>query len=311
MDQYGLMKALTACILFAAFESSSGNRDGAIPHVVHSRKLVEQYRRTDDDRHAQSDQLDAFPIGLDVIEPLVAHYEVQVGEFNHEEHPEGMINTFDLSGKLTFQRLADARASLELAIGNLSILCMTMLDCDTAEYSAAMTQKRKYSAWLLDWDRAFSSYLVRNREDLDGPTMAGCRLLKAHQVAGLILAGADQAQGEEAWETFTPEFKVIVDLISEIVQSLPKRSVASEAPHTPYLSTSMGMTEPLYVAATRCADPVIADQARTLLTKLPLSEGAHSSWKVSFIEQTLCAATGKQYCPAPSTSSTSVSSPVP
>ncbi|KAK3701870.1 hypothetical protein LTR37_015181 [Vermiconidia calcicola] len=244
------MRALTAYILFAAFESLSGNRDGAVPHVVHSRKLVEQYRKTDDDRRAQPDQLDAFPIGLDVIEPLVAHYEVQVGEFNREEHPEGMINTFNLDGKLTFQRLADARTSLELAIGYLSILCMTLQDSHTAKYTAARKEKRKYSAWLLEWDRALSSFLVRNREDLDSPTMAGCRLLKAHQVAGLILAGADHTQGEEAWAVFTPEFKIIIDLVSEIVQSLPKRSAVSEAPYTPFFCTSMGMTEPLSLILT-------------------------------------------------------------
>jgi len=134
-----------------------------------------------------------------------------------------------------------------------------------------------------------------NTPRLDRNILQSCRLLKAHQVAGKVLAILDYDEGEEGWKRYTPEFKIIVDLVAEISTDIPKRTIASRPPQTAYLSRGMGLTDPLDCTATSCTEPAIARKARCLLTKLPQSEGACLSWKIEFIKANLGAATGKHH----------------
>ena len=295
VSQCDLMRALTASVLFACFESLSGNRNGAVPHIVHSRRILEQEKK-DQLEQNHSRLSESFPVKLDIVKPLVAHLEVQIGSFVYESNPDGLMNTFNLDDSLEFSRLSDARESLERAIANMSMLIWDLeAHHSFDDVAAAARERSEYFAWLRGWDSAFSNYLAQQGVTLDKETMNGCRLLKAHQLAAMTLAGADYMLGEEAWASFIPQYAAIVKLIAEIVDTLPKRGVTSEPPQTPYLSATMGMTEPLYCTATRCSDPTIAMKAKSLLTKLPLNEGAHSSWKISYIEKTLCAATGRYH----------------
>ena len=290
MSQHDLMRALTASVLFASFESLSGNRDGAIPHVVHSRRLLEQYKSNQKD----SNGFDTFPVDLDIIEPLVAHYEVQIGSYVYESDPEGMIKDFDPDVALEFHRLADARVSLERSIANLSIVLWSLHDHHGPEDVAAVAKKKaKYASWLKRWDTAFSNLLAKNSANFDRETVDGCRLLKAHQVAVTTLTDVDYYQGEQGWAAFNPRYQIIVDLIGAIIDNLPKRGLSAQAPQMAYISSAMGITEPLYLTSTRCTDAVIAEKARSLMKKLPQNEGVHSAWKTEYIEKTLCAATGK------------------
>ena len=285
-----LMRTLTASILFASFESLNGNREGAVPHVVHSRRLLEQYKKN----HWKTGVEQDLPVDLDTIEPLVAHYECQIGDFAHEEAPVGMMNTFSLAAPLDFTRLADARVSLEQSIANFSIVTWSLRAHHSVEdLKAVAIQKLRYSKWLQKWEAAFALFLETNRSRLGREALDGCRLLKAHHTALKTLVDVDYSQGEVAWAAFTPRYNIIVDLISTIVDNLPKRGLTTQAPQLPYLSATMGMTEPLYCTASRCADHVIAGRARALMQRLPLNEGIHSSWRVENIEKVLCAATGK------------------
>lgn len=82
-DQHDLKRALTAAVLLACFESVAENREGAIPHVVHARRLLEQYKQRHSNKGPASTGA-VFPIDVDVVEPLVTHYEVQVGGYADE-----------------------------------------------------------------------------------------------------------------------------------------------------------------------------------------------------------------------------------
>ena len=299
MSQHELMRALTASILFASFESLSGNREGAVPHVVYSRRLLEQYKSNLRDFNG-SHRSDSFPVDLDIIEPLVAHYEVQVGGYIFESNPDGMIYTFDPNAVPEFRTLSDARVPFERATASLGMVCWSLEDDRTPEaIASAAEKKQQYSAWLQRWDTAFSAFLAKNSATFDKETIDGCRLLKAHHEAVTTLAEVDYAQGEKGWAVFTTRYQAVVDLISAIIENMPKRGVSTPVPQAPYLSSTMGMTEPLYCAATRCTDPEISERARALMRKLPQSEGIHSSWRTEFIEKTLCAATGKYHTPSP------------
>ena len=290
------MRALTACVLFASFESLSGNREGAIPHVVHSRHLIEQHKK----RYGCCGRGLEFPINLETIEPLVAHYETQIGNFVYEDDPNGMTNVFDVRAPLKFYSLADARISLEQAMANLGVIVWSLREQHSPEdLEVVASSKAEYATWLHRWEAGFKVLLAQESSTFDQDKLDGCRLLKAHHLAMSTLAHVDYTLGELGWAAFTPEYQAMVDLMSTIVDNLPKRGLSARAPHLPYLSSSMGMTEPLYCVASRCTDIAIAENARSLMKKLPLSEGVHSTWKISFIEKTLCAATGKPYSDGP------------
>ena len=294
LDHHDLMRALTASVLFACFESLSGDKEGATPHIVYSRLLLEQQK--DYKNRIESQQLDDFPVRLSIIEPVVAHYETQVGVFVGEQSPDGLMNTFNLHDSIEITTITDARVTLERAIANLSIVCWDLSEhYSNDDIVAATKQKLEYTSWLKRWDVAFSAFLAQNNASIDRESMNGCCILKAHQLAGSALAGITYWQGEEGWSAFTPEFTSIIDLISEVLESTPKRGFTHQPPHTPYVSATMGMTEPLYVTASRCVDLAVAERAKKLISKLPLSEGAHSSWKRAFIEKALCAVTGKHH----------------
>ena len=61
LKQGDLMRALTASVLFASFESLTGNKEGAIPHVIHSRRLVEQLKTSQSSPNRSHD----FPVVLE------------------------------------------------------------------------------------------------------------------------------------------------------------------------------------------------------------------------------------------------------
>lgn len=139
-----------------------------------------------------------------------------------------MIKTFNLRVPLEFNRLADARVSLESAIASLSVVYWNLErnHCDE-DVRAAEELKSEYSGWFQAWDHKFSIFLSRERLNLDGDTLDGCRLLKAHQLAASILASVTYGNGEGVWSSFVPQFRAIVELIAEILKNLPKKGPAS------------------------------------------------------------------------------------
>ena len=293
MTDTDIMRALTASILFFAFESLNGNRDAAIPHVIHSKRLVEQHARLL--RHRPNRRrYKCYPVDIEVIRPLVAHYEVQIGDRSVGDVLEGQLEGHDFDKPIIIENLADARVPLEHAIGSLGVV---IGDLGNAEYDEDLIadKRAEYGAWFLLWEQAFSSFLAKEQAGLDRASMNGCRLLKAHQTAAYIMSAVEHGKGEDAWARFTPEFDTITRLVDECLESMPKRGLHLNPPQSAYFSSSMGMMEPLYMTASRCAQPDIAERARLQLSKIPTNEGAQSSWRCSFVESVLCAVTGKQY----------------
>ncbi len=293
-----LIRAVTVSVLFAEFESTDGNRDGAIPHVSYSRRLLDQVKtlKTRNDYHGRPSYSEAVPV--EHLEPLVAHFEVQTGAYSYIAGEEALNAVFDTKDLGSFDTLGDARIVLERAVASLGVLVVSTegrdLD-DAAQVTGLQSVKLEYVRWLQQWETAYSSLLTCLRTELNAEMLDGCRVLKAHHVAATVVAETDITKGEAQWQDFAPHCKAIVGLAAEVVERLPNARVTAQVPQVPYISSTMGLTEPLYVAATRCHDPTIANHAKVLLHRLPLNEGAHSSWRLDLIERTLCACTGKPW----------------
>lgn len=282
------MRALTAAVLFACYENMDGKRDAAVPHIVYARRLAKQCK--------DSKERSTYPTAMISVEPLIAHYEVQLGDYFGDAVPEGHLPGLDLLLPLKFSTLVAARVPLEKAIAELTSVMYTLQKRHRPiDITKVAARKANYADWLMRWDEAFTKLLAATRGEQDRETVNSCRILKAHQLAALILARLDYSSGESAWQAFDADFKAILDLLAEVLAAQPKKVTATSAPQTAYFSPGMGITEPLYCVATRCADMDIAGKAKSLLGRLPPNEGAYSAWRTSFIEAHLCGATGKRY----------------
>lgn len=205
-----------------------------------------------------------------------------------------MIKKFTLSDPYKINRISDARVSLEGAVASLSVVFWNLqMDHTAAAVAAAERQKADCVEWLQEWDRKFTVFLSRGQHNLDKDSINGCRLIKAHHLAISIAAAVPYDKGEGVWSTFTSQFRSIIELLEEILDSSPKKGPASPVPQTPYISATMNMTEPLYCVLSRCTDPETIGRAKKLVGKLPMNEGIHSEWRTAFVEKALCAATGK------------------
>ncbi|KAK4959865.1 hypothetical protein LTR10_002753 [Elasticomyces elasticus] len=289
-----MLRTLTASILFACLESMQVERKAAVPHIVSARRLFKQYKVNYERSYGQEGT--KYPTRPREMDPLIAHYEVQLGDSSNDSLPSDAYHGPDLALPLNITSIMAARIPLERALAACSndISMLGKLG-DAASANAIAAKKTTYRQWFVCWDLAFARFLSLNVSQLDGETLNASRLLKAHQTAAIVLTSVEYGVGEVAWAAFTEEFRAIVALVTEIVASRPRQKLASQAPQTAYFSTSMGITEPLYCAAARCVDPAIARRARILLDRLPQNEGAHSPWRISFIEMMLCAATGKHH----------------
>lgn len=295
MKEGEIMRALTASVLFLCFENMTGNRNAAVPHILHARRLAEQCRQLRDANLMPKNQ-PSFPLKLDTIDPLVIHYEIQLESVVRDAVPPERFHIFDATKPTRIRNVADARLSLKRAIGSLFTLILGLEDNhDPASVTAVARKKAPYVSWLKRWDESFTDYLARETYQLDSETFNSCRLLKTHHAAATTLASVDYAQGEAHWALFDPHFRTITRLSAEIIDALPKRGLPSQPPQTRYLNPGMGLTEPLYLAAARSADPAIVQQANSLLARLPSNEGAYSSWRLQFLELNLSAATGKHH----------------
>jgi hypothetical protein len=293
-----VLRALTASVLFSCFEALNDNACAALPHLIHARKIVDHCKVKRDDQDSRKLSR-AFPTNYETIEPLLVHFETQVESrgFEHQFGPETpCISGLDPSKQVVITRVSDAKVHLERAIAKLGGAVLTLLDSPTPEQRAKVSETKALMVIYIDrWDAAFTDFLARNNESLDAADHQACRLLMAHKIAAHTLAAVPHGSGEEVWSSFNEDFSTIVSLIEQMLAALPKRGpAASPPPQTPYLNPSMGMTEPLYVVCARCTDPTTVQKAKELWHRLPHNEGAWSSWRISFLEANLCAATGKK-----------------
>lgn len=297
----GLVRAMTASVLFACFENINRQRGQAVVHVQHCNKILAQLKALRKRLEAHSEG-EAMPINFELLEPLIAHYGYQNDHYilagQVEEDTTDLIEyDLDESGRPVFKTLGDARIMLTGAIARLSVEIVKLEDSKRTAKDVAdvALTKSRYSDFLWRWDLSFGRFLNRPGKSLRSADLDGCRILRAHLLAGSTLADINFVQGEQGWGIFEARYKTIVQLLEEVSGTLPTRTVSLEAPQEPHLSATMGPVEPLYLVATRSLDITVAQRARVLLAKLPLNEGAQSKWRIDFMERILCACTGRPF----------------
>lgn len=156
---------------------------------------------------------------------------------------------------------------------------------------------------LKQWAEAFEPILQsRTAPGVTHQEKAGIAVLKMFQIMSQILYLMTFSDSELHFDAFHNEFKTIVDLALEVVGDEERRAAAKRCPDPEYcthrhhrtpdifggfdynthhikpsFSADLGIVPPLFVAATKCRNPIIRRQAIQLLKSSARREGMWDS----------------------------------
>ncbi|KAK5124474.1 hypothetical protein LTR85_001691 [Meristemomyces frigidus] len=268
--------ALTTCVLFTCFEAMQGRCDSAVTHALQGRRLLEGMGGLDAESITAAEQAD-----LEHMRPLVERLEVQATALlDKGKRPEKDMPTQHAPLPLVEHlfSLDHAHNALNLAMNSVMRFMQgfrwTAPADDTAE---KMTEKYlRYAPWFEQYEIAFTAYLADNKGQMTNTDIKRAMVLKANHLVGTMLASVDQSAGPNAYDVYEAEFKAIVDLSREVLASFscpPLPTLSRGNSSTPYLSFSLWVTDPLWMAISRCRSPSIRQAAFTLLSQNPRQEG--------------------------------------
>jgi len=271
--------ALTTCVLFTCFEAMQGRCDSAVNHALQGRRLLHATDRSDT---SSSSITAAEENDLEQMRPIVERLEVQAtalldkGRRPDVENPEDPppLPTVDYIFSLDH-----AHNTLHTALN--SVMRFMQSFHPTAprdQLTLTMAEKYlRYAPWFATWEEAFTTFLSSaQRQAMSDPDLKRAMVLKANHLVGTMLASVDQAAGPTAYDAYESEFRAIIDLCREVLASyscppLPTLSGGNQG--TPYLSFSLWVTDPLWMAISRCRVPSVRQAAFTLLSSNPRQEG--------------------------------------
>lgn len=196
-------------------------------------------------------------------------------------------------------------------------------------------------AWSVAFEPILSS---RSAPGVSSQEKAAIAVLKMSQIMGQVLFSMVFTDSEGAFDSFSQQFKEIVDLGREVVGDEERRAAEKRCPDPrmcrhhkahnadifggyeytashikPSFSADLGIVPPLYVVATKCRDRVIRRQAIQLLRSSSRREAMWDSeltariatWIMEIEEDDDSSTTPGRSDPSPLTAATNDSSPRP
>ncbi|KAK3069745.1 hypothetical protein LTR53_011682 [Teratosphaeriaceae sp. CCFEE 6253] len=299
--------ALTTCVLFTCFEAMQGRCDSAVNHALQGRRLLQASTSS---THAAgrypSNPHNPAPTpahydddALEQMRPLVERLEVQATALlDKGKRPSADLTASpsnnapspsDLPPVALLFSLEHAHNTLHTALNSIMRFMQTFHpSAPRAHIAASMAEKsRRFAPWFLQWETAFTAFLAGAARDgsMGNLDFKRAMVLKANHLVGSMLASVDQSAGPVAYDPYEEEFKAIVDLSREVLASYscpPLPTLSGGAQGAPYLSFSLWVTDPLWMAISRCRNPGIRQAAFTLLSQNPRQEGIwHAGPQVS------------------------------
>ncbi|KXS95507.1 hypothetical protein AC578_4617 [Pseudocercospora eumusae] len=268
--------ALTTCVLFTCFEAMQGRCDSAVNHALQGRRLLHATGRAHTTTMSPSEEDD-----IEQMRPLVERLEVQATALLDK----GRRPEIDTSGQTPPLPPIDYIFSLEHAHNTLHTALNSVMrfmqgfhpTAPRDHIAVTMAEKYlRYAPWFSQWEAAFTAFLSDQRDFMSNMDLKRAMVLKANHLVGTMLASVDQSAGPVAYDAYEAEFRAIVDLAREVLASFscpPLPTLSGPNSGTPYLSFSLWVTDPLWMAISRCRNPTIRQSAFTLLSRNPRQEG--------------------------------------
>ena len=268
--------ALTTCVLFTCFEAMQGRCDSAVNHALQGRRLLQATGKPNVTTMTPAEEDD-----LDQMRPIVERLEVQATALlDKGRRPE--VDTSDQTPPLPpieyIFSLDHAHNTLHTALNSVMRFMQGFHPTAPRDHIAVTMAEKylRYAPWFAKWEAAFTSYLADRREFMSNMDLKRAMVLKANHLVGTMLASVDQSAGPVAYDAYEAEFRAIVDLAREVLASFscpPLPTLTGGSSGTPYLSFSLWVTDPLWMAISRCRNPSIRQAAFTLLSQNPRQEG--------------------------------------
>ncbi|KAM0718150.1 hypothetical protein Q7P37_006482 [Cladosporium fusiforme] len=268
--------ALIACVLFTCFEALQGHSDSAIRHALQGKALMEAHYKESTPDGPKSKEED-----IELIRTLVERLEVQATAVVGKDARPVTDETSSVPPLPKIDRiynLEHAHSTLHAAM-NSNMRYTQRVHPDAPADHHAITHAKKalrYGPWYAQWEEAFSVFLAQNQNTLTNIDRKRAMVLKANQIVGTMLATADQRAGATAYHCFEDEFRAIVSLSREVLADFscpPLPTLTPGSAGSPYFSCSLWVTDPLWMAISRCRDPTIRQEAFALLRQNPRQEG--------------------------------------
>ncbi|KAK5114461.1 hypothetical protein LTR62_002396 [Meristemomyces frigidus] len=266
--------ALTTCVLFTCFEAMQGRCDSAVNHALQGRRLLQASGRGDAASMSMADQDD-----IEQMRPLVERLEVQATALlDKAKRPETDLDCAFLPAVELIFSLDHAHNTLHTALNSIMRYMQSFQVLASAEVKASSKAEKfnRFSPWFQHWEAAFTTYLADNRDRMTTMDFKRAMVLKANHLVGTMLSSVDQSAGPVAYDPYDTAFKAIVDLSREVLATFscpPLPTLSGGATGAPYLSFSLWVTDPLWMAISRCRNPSIRQAAFTLLSQNPRQEG--------------------------------------
>lgn len=268
--------ALIACVLFTCFEALQGHCDSAVKHALQGKALMEAHYKESTPDGPKSMEED-----IELVRTLVERLEVQATALVGKDARPVTDKTSSVPPLPVIDRIHNldhAHATLHTAM-NSNMRYTQRVHPDAPADHHAITHAKKalrYGPWYAQWEAAFSVYLAQNQATLTNADRKRAMVLKANQIVGTMLATADLRAGPAAYDRFEDEFRAIVSLSREVLADFscpPLPTLTPGSGGSPYFSCSLWVTDPLWMAISRCRDSTIRQEAFALLRQNPRQEG--------------------------------------
>ena len=253
-----------------------GRCDSAVNHALQGRRLLQATGRPNVSTMSPSEDDD-----LEQMRPIVERLEVQATALlDKGRRPE--IDTSDETPPLPpieyVFSLDHAHNTLHSALNSVMRFMQGFHPAAPRDQIAVTMAEKylRYGPWFSQWENAFTTYLAENRDQMTNMDLKRAMVLKANHLVGTMLSSVDQSAGPVAYDAYEVEFRAIVDLAREVLASFscpPLPTLTGGSSGTPYLSFSLWVTDPLWMAISRCRNPSIRQAAFTLLSQNPRQEG--------------------------------------
>lgn len=269
---FSVSVALIISVLFTVYESMSGHYSLALNHIFNGMRILQSHRDL---------QMVSQYVPEPMLQGLLIRLHRQALELCRSKwwYPLTTIPKLELRSPSSFASIDDALATLETFVNHCHLTmnapqyqvgsCGGLSGDHQSEYRSIFKQ------WFHYLDHWIDAMIDAGR--IERGRLNPCLLLlRIHQqMLFITLHRNGSAEGEMSYDSFLPQFELLVLYASEYCLALSSSSVIknsttrqpSQNPRS-FSMSSLSSIQPLYFTASRCRDPIIRRTAISLLYRV-------------------------------------------
>ena len=288
--QQSIQVLLMSCVIFVCFETLQGNYESALTHMESGLRMYRNWQAENSNPGPGVSSGRHHTIDKEIVQ-IFSRLNLQVLMFP-DTHLLGRdfytahVNPLIDPPPTTFSCVKEARDRLDNCMNYIfqSVLVAYFGRQDMDQGTDGSLEFQHYQALLSQWSVLFGAFMRSCGPALGAEDRQRVELLEIQYKTATILFSTGMSPAETAFDAYNSEFKNIVGLTSSLVGNSRELGVTEKTGH---FSLDMGVVPPLYLAATRCRDPLIRRQALSILSATTRQEGVWNSQMLAKIADRL------------------------